>query len=329
MRRLLLVVVLWAQMVAAPAAAEPTPTGHAEQADQADQDWWTPWYLVDYGLIASGAAAYLIAGQMGPRDKPLLGPQYDPENPTAVLDEKYSARIGHPFADDETAPAGQTVAIIGAMGGALILEEGISWLAAGRRPTRRTHDTIVGFLETTALTAGATEIAKTFVGRLRPDFQDRAARHLCNTDPPAGLDCAPYVGRPLASDPAEAEALFEDGRKSFWSGHSSLSFSTFTYLSLVTGGRWVWGANATPTSRALGIVAQTLFMTTAAFIAGSRLDDGRHHVTDVVVGTAVGLGLANFSYWRRFDGHGESVRSHSSVRLVPGPASGLSLVVEH
>ena len=107
--------------------------------------------------------------------------------------------------------------------------------------------------------------------------------------------------------------------------------STFTYATLVTGGRWVWGDGATPTSRALGILAQMAFMGSGLFIAGSRLDDGRHHMTDVLVGSAVGIGLANFSYWRRFDGNGRFIRGKQryAFRLQPGPETGLSLVLEH
>lgn len=313
--------------------------GEAAAQQSSSPTWWTPAYVVDYGLIAAGGASYLLASRFAPRDRAIFGPRYDAADPTAVLEPQYADRIGRLHVEEgtgETVPVPHLIGIAAAMGGAIALQEGLLWATTSRGSAQLLHDSFVGYLEATALTGGATEIAKTFVGRLRPDFQDRATRHLCNTTPPDGLDCTAFVGRPLDEDAEEAEHIFEDGRKSFWSGHSSFAFSTFTYATLITGGRWVWGADATPTSRALGLLAQMAFMSSAAFIAGSRLDDGRHHVTDVVVGSVVGFGLASFSYWRRFDSDGRLHRAKSSTQdvtmrttLDPGPGFGLSLTFQH
>lgn len=311
-------------------AQEPTPSLPPPPPDR----WWHTYHLVDYSLIAAGATAYLTAGSFAPRERALLGPEFDPDDPTAVFDPAHADRIGRLHVEEgtqETVPVPHLIGIAGAMGGLIALQEGALWAWSDRGSAEMFHEVFVGYAEAQALTGGLTEISKVFVGRLRPDYQDRAARHLCNTEPPDGFDCAPYEGRPLASDADEAEHIFADGRKSFWSGHSAFSFSTFTYATLVTGGRWVWGADATPTSRAFGILAQMAFMGSALFITGSRLDDGRHHVTDVLVGSAAGFGLASFSYWRRFDASGRVIRGQpkTALRLQPGPASGLSLVLEH
>ncbi len=298
--------------------------------------WWSASYIIDYSLIAAGVTTYVVASGLKPRDHALFGPVYDPANPVAVLDPAHEPRIGRPFVENsgETVPVPHLVGIAAGLGAALAIQEGMLWAWSEQGSAQQFHEVLVGYAEAQALTAGATEFSKTFVGRLRPDFQDRAARHHCNTGPPpAGFDCTPYEGRPLDSDPERAKRLLEDGRKSFWSGHSSLAISTFMYATLVTGGRWVWGANATRVSRSLGLVAQMSFLGAATFIAGSRLEDGRHHVTDVLVGTAVGLGLANFAYWRRFDGEGRMMRapsaSKTTFRLQPGPGAGASLVVVH
>ena len=189
-----------------------------EQLPPPDDSWWRPLYLVDYGLIVAGATTYILAGKLSPRDEAIFGPEFDPANPEMLFeDPENTDRIGRLYVEEgkqETVPVPHLIGIAGAMGGALALQEIALWLWSDRGSARHFHEVFVGYAETQALVGGLTEASKVFVGRLRPDFQDRAARHLCNTNPPDGFDCGPYEGRPLDPDPEEAEHIFEDGRKS-------------------------------------------------------------------------------------------------------------------
>lgn len=333
---LLAVLTLAPQTVAAQSASM-SAAARSNVATATEDTWWGPRYIVDYGLIAAGGGVYLLFGQLDPNQRALFGPRFDPEDPTEILGPEYADDLGRPYADDAERGLGQTVPeehmIVGIAGvaGLMALEEGLYWGLSDRGSARRFHDTLIGFGETVALNAGVTEIAKVSVGRLRPDFQARARRYLCQTGDADGVDCTDV--RPLAESDAKAEEILTDGRKSFFSGHSSFGLAVSTYAALVIGGRWVWSDDTTPTGRALGILLQSAVVASGLFITGSRLDDGRHHVTDVLVGGALGFGLANFAYWRRFGGDGEPVDldrgAKARFRLGPGPGRGLALTVTY
>ena len=123
---------------------------------------------------------------------------------------------------------------------------------------------------TVAFTVLLTEIIKDSVGRLRPDFLARCqpAQNQVNNPPCNG-------------DPT----IIRQGRKSFPSGHASLSFGGLGFLSwylagklrLLDGRGYVWKA-----------VAVTVPLLGALLVAISRVDDYRHHWQDVTVGGLMG-----------------------------------------
>ena len=190
---------------------------------------------------------------------------------------------------------------------------------------RHSHDALVGFAEGAALTLGLVELLKPVVGRLRPDFQDRALRYHCQVAPIDGVSCA-NVPRLAATD-AEARSLLDDGRKSFPSGHSAASFFAATYAASYLGGRYIWGAEATDTSRSIALASGGLLLTAAGFVAMSRYDDGRHNLTDIVTGAGIGVTFAAFSYWRRFDAAGRPRRANPTGPQVGLVGRGLSVTV--
>ena len=297
--------------------------------------WWTSGYAYDYGLLAASAAATLGVHGASPRGEALIGPVHRFDDPAATLDPAHADRIGRTYLEEgsgETVPESWVATAIPVT---------LAWLAAEDLLVRRNegdadwhglHDTTVGLSEAVLATLALTEVLKVAVGRLRPDFQGRLRRHGCATGQLGPAHCGDDVGPPLAEDTGEAEALLEDGRKSFPSGHSSISFALATYGALTVGGHWVWGRRATPTSRTLGIAVQTLALAAAAVVATSRVDDGRHHLGDVATGAALGAGLANAFYWRHFDASGEP-RTHggeSAVGLSGGPGDvGIAVVVAY
>jgi membrane-associated phospholipid phosphatase len=69
--------------------------------------------------------------------------------------------------------------------------------------------------------------------------------------------------------------------KSFFSGHTSLSFSTATMIFLHTGKKWWVGALSYGAATAVGI---------------SRMQQQKHWASDVVTGAIIGTTVANFIY---------------------------------
>ena len=122
-------------------------------------------------------------------------------------------------------------------------------------------------------------LVKAQVGRLRPDFLAR---------------CMPVDGA------CTGDALVvEEGRRSFPSGHSAISFSGLAYLTLVLLA-CVWH---TPTPRA-GTLWKTIFVSLpwllALWIALTRLQDHWHHWQDVLVGSLIGHVAAYACFRLRF-----------------------------
>jgi membrane-associated phospholipid phosphatase len=116
-----------------------------------------------------------------------------------------------------------------------------------------------GYAEATVSTIALTEVVKNLVGRQRPHYQPG------DTDP--------------------------DHRRSFFSGHSSIAAATTVYLGLYLGKHVLprIGGHYGPAARALVYGALG-----AAFVGipYSRLHDNRHHLGDVLAGSAVGTVIA-------------------------------------
>lgn len=151
---------------------------------------------------------------------------------------------------------------------------------------------IIGLFETNVITVVFTNIFKLLVGRPRPYF---AA--VCES-------YAPHVSNLCTGD---ASAVRE-ARKSFPSGHSSLSFSAAIYLTLylATRLRITSGHTQGKTAKMLLILTPTLG---AGFIAVSRLIDHHHHFSDIIAGSLLGTGVAMFVF---------NVRSQTISKALEG-----------
>jgi membrane-associated phospholipid phosphatase len=325
------------------AGSLPTPGFAGEEpaaaaaAESGDQGWWHSGYLWDYGVTLASFGTYLVARHATPADEALVGPSFDPSDPEAILAPGLADRLGRRHltkGEEETVPTSAVATAVPLTAAYLALQcAALNWMGADAG-WPEVHDAALGALESAAITAAAVTALKLTFGRLRPDFQDRLRRHRCNGG--GGLppdECVGQEGRTLASDPDEAEEILEDGRRSFPSGHAATSFALATYASLLTGGQLVWGGSATPARRVTGIALQTVMLGAAGFVAASRLDDGRHHMSDVVAGAALGIGAANLVYWRHFDATGrrrDRRATGAQVSVVPSPAGvGLALLVRH
>ncbi|TFY52662.1 hypothetical protein EVJ58_g9888 [Rhodofomes roseus] len=148
------------------------------------------------------------------------------------------------------------------------------------------HNSTLGLVLSLALAAAITEFTKVTVGRPRPDLISRCIPKPGSVDPTYGLSDASVCTQ-------TDHYMMEDGWRSFPSGHSSLSFAGLGFFAFYIAGKLhlfdkrgcapkAW-ASLTPLSA-------------AALIAISRTMDYRHHATDVLSGSLLGIVAAYFSY---------------------------------
>ena len=158
-------------------------------------------------------------------------------------------------------------------------------------PNMRRERAIGGLCASVGMTWLVTSGMKNVIGGIRPDFVDRCW--------PDGNKVWVAPGVPNCSGDNDS---VQQGRRSFPSGHTSMSFSGFVYCSLYLAawlrigrpdramGRWegVWKLAA--------VLAPTVL---AAFVGLTRIRDYWHHWEDVLVGAALGTGFACLSWWHK------------------------------
>jgi len=133
------------------------------------------------------------------------------------------------------------------------------------------------------LVALITNILKLTIGRPRPDFLHRCYGPGYRFMKDYRRKC---IGQPH---------VVMSGRKSFPSGHSSLSFCALGFMAL-----YVAGQLRTFASRGLNggwkLILPLLPLLVATLIAISRTCNYRHHFTDVIAGGALGLFIVYIVY---------------------------------
>ncbi|KAG9670457.1 PAP2-domain-containing protein, partial [Aureobasidium melanogenum] len=196
-----------------------------------------------------------------------------------ALDDR---RIQYPHADIEHVPVPWLLIYAGLFPFVILLV----WNFAFSRP-HKTHVTLLGFGISLLTTLFITDVIKNAVGRPRPDLLDR-----CNPKP--GTPEHQLISYTVCTNPNHH--VLHDGWRSFPSGHSSFSFSGLGYLSffLISQLRILH-----PRAGLYRTLVAFSPLLGAALIAISRLEDYRHDVFDVVVGSLLGLGIA-FGTWRRW-----------------------------
>jgi membrane-associated phospholipid phosphatase len=117
-----------------------------------------------------------------------------------------------------------------------------------------------------------TQALKVTVGRPRPNFFS-----YCGYDPEIKQCTAKALHR-------------RDSRQSFPSGHASSSFAVATWMFLLIG-------SVIPRNTELWFVLlKMLPLFVATFVAASRITDYMHHVSDVVAGCVIGIGVATMIF---------------------------------
>lgn len=120
-----------------------------------------------------------------------------------------------------------------------------------------------GIIEAVSFTYFVTALTKNIIGRKRPSYENFPDDEI-------------------------------DSKKSFFSGHSAISFSIATYSSL-----YVFehiGNINDPLNLASKILFTTGMASLASYVAYSRVEDNMHFVSDVVVGGMVGTAMSSLVY---------------------------------
>jgi len=287
------------------------------------------YYAPDYASVAVLGGLTLTSLILPPPPTPraAFGPSYDPasRDTTEVNSREYDRLLGGQHRHD-TVPSWLPVVV----GNAALLGVGAVTLARDRT-FRKLHHLLLGAAQAQLATQLTTELAKSAFGRLRPDFRDRMSRYYCapGQDTPDGVSCTA-----VRSEAAELESQgrssssvwidqreFNDGRRSFPSGHATSAFSVATYFILFVGGEYVWGENSSAVTRLPGVAAQFAALTAALFVAGSRMTDNRHHPEDVLVGAGLGAGMSALFYFLHFDLQGRPIIRGVSFSPAAGPGS--------
>lgn len=149
------------------------------------------------------------------------------------------------------------------------------------------HNSMLGLILGLATTGAVTQVVKVTVGRPRPDAIAR-----CKPLPDAH-DHAVF-GLVTTAICTETDAyMMKDGWRSFFSGHSSLSFAGLGFLSFYLAGKLHLFDERGHTGKAWIALAP---LTGALLTAISRTMDYRHHWQDILVGSIVGLVFSYFAY---------------------------------
>ncbi|XP_046596702.1 putative phosphatidate phosphatase isoform X1 [Neodiprion lecontei] len=146
------------------------------------------------------------------------------------------------------------------------------------------HIGIFGF--GSACTVLTTDIAKYTIGRLRPHFLTVCNTSACNLTSNVGVYVEDFTCNPL---PIYTERTLKEARLSFPSGHSSFSAYTMIYLVLYLQLRVHWAI-----SKLLKHLLQFLCFWMAWFTAMSRVSNYKHHWSDVLAGSTLGIAMALF-----------------------------------
>ena len=161
------------------------------------------------------------------------------------------------------------------------------WTLIPAQNRHKLHPSLLGLAISMLLTTFLTDIIKDGVGRPRPDLLARCK--------PA-LDTQPEDLVTVDVCTETRHHLLHDGFRSFPSGHSSLAWASLGWTALFMGSQL---HVLRPRANLATVVLCLVPPVGAALIAISRLEDYRHDVGDVIVGSVLGMGIA-YMNWRRY-----------------------------
>ncbi|HET9480382.1 MAG TPA: phosphatase PAP2 family protein [Candidatus Polarisedimenticolia bacterium] len=194
-------------------------------------------------------AEYEYGKRVGPPDEPLLF------GSPGSLDQSVYDRFGQGSGNGSFLVRNKTNVLRAVALGAMLASHGRSLEALG--------DDVMGLVEADKFNWAASGLVKTIVGRRRPSL-DQARLN--------GLD----------PDPGRSGGGSTRGRGSFYSDSASSAFTYMAYTDSVLARRFE-GRPWARTLSAAGLYGM------AGYIAYSRVEQGRHYLTDVVAGAGAGF----------------------------------------
>ncbi|KIL68598.1 hypothetical protein M378DRAFT_158421 [Amanita muscaria Koide BX008] len=222
--------------------------------------------------------------------------------------------IRHPYAVHERVPnvALYFICIVAP----LVLQPIISFVTV--RSWWDIHNATLGLILSLATTGAITQFVKLTVGRPRPDFIDRCQPPANATDPPFGLSVWTICTQ-------TDSYIMKDGFRSFFSGHSSLSFAGLGFFSFYLAGKMHLFDKRGHTGKTWLALSP---LSAAALVAISRTMDSRHHWHDVLVGAIVGTVLAYFCYRQYFPSLASELAHHPHGPRIKEEDVGLPTHIE-
>ncbi|TNY18182.1 phosphatidic acid phosphatase type 2/haloperoxidase [Rhodotorula diobovata] len=191
--------------------------------------------------------------------------------------------IQHTFATKQRISFGECIVYAGVIPAVIILLVALIW----RRSFWDWHNGWLGLLLSVSLTTVFTQVIKITVGRPRPDLIDRC-------QPVEGAANRAVYG--LATEAictVRSGHVFEDGFRSFPSGHASFAWAGLLYLSMYLCGKMHIMDRRGHAFKAWIAITPPIG---ATLIAVSRTMDYRHHATDVIAGSILGAVIAVMTY---------------------------------
>lgn len=207
--------------------------------------------------------------------------------------------ISHPFAEHERVPGNALFLWINIL--PLIIIPVFTTLFTPR-PFKiyLVYISLLGVFISMGTCVFVTDVLKNWIGRCRPDF-------LARCEPRKGLlKDVLYTATEACTTSDRAKLL--DGFRTTPSGHSSMSWSSFGYISL-----WLNGQlNSSHIHKgAWRSILAFLPCLLAFYVALSRTQDYRHHFIDIILGSLLGSFIAWWSYRRYFP------EIHSNTCYIP------------
>jgi membrane-associated phospholipid phosphatase len=161
---------------------------------------------------------------------------------------------------------------------ALVLCGGHAWIRGEKKRGEAVVRVLRVFFLGVGLTFFITSCGKVAIGRLRPDFLARCfGEQAVLNQSFTWKDVNAALGPGGSCPPVYPASVVRDGKRSFPSGHTSVSFATAVISGLYS-------------ARAVRSLLPPLATMFAALMVGlSRVADYRHHPTDVLAGALLGI----------------------------------------
>lgn len=262
------------------ARARPAAAARPCTADLMDGCRATAWLVAVVSCLIAFPVMGIAKLSMEPTERPFF-----PNNPSTSL----------PYTTSGTVPFAPVYLVIAPVSLVILLIE--LFAAPEPRLTRAQRlrtwlQVSLAMLVTCVVNAAVTEYSKVVFGSLRPDFQWRCT----GVAHPAVL--TGWNGTCTGS-----AKLVQDGRKSFPSGHTSMSAAVATFVALYL--FWISMSRRVSYTgsgrlrdelwQLVGSIAYFPWMI-AGWVAYTRVNDNRHHLRDVVAGYFLGVLTACFFF---------------------------------